>query len=729
MPPERVQYHPAPMRRLLLIAAASLAIAGTGYFVVRNLQPKQHVPEFVGTAMCASCHEAEHRAWQDSDHRHAMAIADADSVLGDFGDARFDHFGLQSRFFTQGGRYFVETDNAAGELETFPVAYTFGHYPLQQYLIEFPDGRLQALSISWDSRPADAGGQRWYHLYEEHIAHDDPLHWTGAFQNWNSRCASCHSTNLAKNYSADTDRYDTSWQEINVGCEACHGPGSAHVDWANGQHSLPDMGLVVDIRKVWEPEGGQRPIPQRDTTPLSAQLQACAGCHSLRTELQHPQVTRDYLDNHALSPLLDGRYFADGQAREEVYVTGSFLQSRMHSSHVSCTNCHEPHSARPRIEGNALCLTCHQPQIYQTEAHFFHKEDSAGAQCVNCHMPQQTYMGVDARRDHSFRVPDPLASLRHGAPNSCTQCHQDRTDQWAADFLTQRTGRTEPYYPHTALLDAARHGDAAVAESLLAYAGNAANPAILRATALLESARFAPPGQGDAITTSLASPDPLVRAGAVSALGNLAVQQRLARLQPLLADPVKSVRMAVAQQLSGLPLASAPPAIQGTLGALFDEYRQSLEYNADMPESLNSLALFHAAQGDIAAAEDTLLRARRVSPRYLPIMLNLADLHRARGRDDLGEALLDEAVAAYPDSGEASHMLGLLYVRTGRTTASVPLFEKATRLAPGNAQFALVHGLALVETGRRTEGVRVLEAAARRFPADAQIRQALAAHQ
>jgi cytochrome c553 len=77
----------------------------------------------------------------------------------------------------------------------------FGVYPLQQYLLPLDDGRLQALSIAWDSRPAEEGGQRWYHLYpDEAIAHDDPLHWTGPYQNWNTRCAECHSTDLHKNY-------------------------------------------------------------------------------------------------------------------------------------------------------------------------------------------------------------------------------------------------------------------------------------------------------------------------------------------------------------------------------------------------------------------------------------------------------------------------------------------------------------------------------------------------
>lgn len=718
-----------PKRRLLILAIASLVLATAVLITLWNVLRPLPPPAYVGTNQCGICHQSEYRNWQKSDHRHAMEHANGGSVLGDFSDDTFDYFGTRSRFFKRDGKFFVETDNAKGQLQTFQVAYTFGHYPLQQYLIAFPDGRLQALSVAWDSRPVAQGGQRWFDLYpDQPVTHDDPLHWTGAFQNWNSRCASCHSTNLVKNYSPDTDRYDTHWQEINVGCEACHGPGSHHVAWAQGKRSLPNKGLVTDVRKLWEPHDGVLPIPQRADTPLPGQLQVCAECHSRRSELQQPDVRHNFFDDFSLSPLLDGRYFADGQMREEVYVTGSFLQSRMHANHVTCTNCHEPHSGKLRAAGNQLCLQCHQAAKYQTEQHLLHKVESPGAQCVNCHMPQRTYMGVDVRRDHSIRVPDPVASVKYGVPNACGQCHTDKTDQWAADIIIKRTGRKHPYYPQTALLSAARKNDAAVAPALLAYANDSNQPAILRATALLESGRFPSTVQLAAVDNALRSPDPLVRAGAVAALANVDLEQRLEHLQPLLDDPSKSVRMAVAQQLAGLSLVSAPAQLRGPLGRLFDEYQQSLMYNADMPESLSNLALFQATQSGPSVAEKTLRKALQLAPRYLPAMLNLADVYRAEGRDYLGETLLRQAVADYPESADAHHMLGLLYVRTGRKAQSVALLEKASEIAPDNARYMLVYALSLIDTGQRTQGIEVLHAAARRFPNDAQIRQAVASY-
>ncbi len=714
-----------PSKRIVL-AVACLAVVGATIAGLLLRQQPLPAPEFVGTQVCASCHKEAFANWQQSHHQKAMAVADAQSVLGDFNNAVFDHSGIRSRFFTRDGQYFVETDNALGKLETFRIAYTFGFTPLQQYLIEFPDGRMQALSISWDSRTAVDGGQRWFHLYpDQEVTFENPLHWTGAFQNWNSRCAACHSTHVVRNYEPETNRYDTRWQEVNIGCEACHGPGSRHLAWAGGKASLPDKGLLNKVGKIWAPTAGQLPIPQHAAATMSGQLQVCAGCHSRRAELQQTDPQADYFDNYSLSPLLENLYFPDGQMQEEVYEAGSFLQSRMHQNHVSCTNCHEPHSNQLRVTGNGLCLQCHEPQKFQRKEHFFHEVGSQGGECVNCHMPQRTYMGVDTRRDHSFRIPDPVASVKFGVPNACTQCHANRDNQWAAAFLTQRTGRSEPWYPHAALLDAARRNLSTAAPDLLAYARDGTHPSLLRSIAALESGRFPSSQQLDAISATLQSTDPLIRMGAASALGSLAVSQRLSRLRSLLQDPVKAVRNVVARELIDLPLAQAPPEDRAALGKLFDEYQQTLLHNADMPESMSDLGLFHAAQGNPDAAEKALLQSRRLAPRYLPTMLNLADLYRARNRDDLGEPLLHEALKSWPESGDARHMLGLLYVRTGRTPQSVPLLRQAMQLAPANAQYALVYAVALVETGSLSQGIAVLETAARRFPEDASIRQAL----
>jgi predicted CXXCH cytochrome family protein len=685
--------------------------------------------EFTGSAACAACHAQAYGDWQRSHHRRAMERPTPRSVLGDFDGSRFVHSGVESRFSMRDGRYFVATEDAAGGRAEFQVAYTLGFYPLQQYLVEFPDGRLQALGVAWDSRPRAEGGQRWYHLFAgERIPHDDLLHWTGAFFNFNARCASCHVTDLAKNYSREANRYDTGWTEIGVGCEACHGPGSRHVAWARGGAPGGDDGLQRDLARAWSPVDGELRIPPQPAAGLGGQLDACFGCHARREELQPPDPAAGFLENYSLSPLFEGLYHADGQILDEVYEAGSFLQSRMHANQVSCTNCHDPHTDRVRLDGNGLCTQCHAAATFDAREHFFHAPGSAGAQCVDCHMPVTTYMGVDRRRDHSFRVPDPVASVALGVPNACTQCHAGEGARWAADFITSRNGRTAPRYAHAAPLAAARAGTASAAPALVALAQDPAQPPVLRGIALHESARFPSQAHLGAASAGLAARDPLVRASAAAALDFLDPLSRLQYLAPLLDDPVKSVRIAVARHMADLPPAQVPAAMRQSLARVRAELVATLLHNADMPEAMSELGMLHAAAGDLQAAGEALLHARALAPRYLPAMLNLADVFRAQGRDDRGEALLREAIAAYPESGDAHHALGLLYVRSRRMPEALPLLERASRLSPENPRYAFVHAVALVETGNRAAGIAVLEDAARRFPGDARLRDALRAY-
>ncbi len=188
---------------------------------------------YVASHACVECHPAEVQSWLGSHHDRAMEEVSEATVLGDFDGATFELAGVTSTFSRREGKYFVRTDGPDGALHDYEIAYTFGVEPLQQYLVAFPGGRYQALGIAWDSRPREQGGQRWIHLYPEDPPRPgSPLHWTGIDQTWNHMCAECHSTNLRKGYRADGARYETTWSEIDVACEACHGPGSEHVAWA-----------------------------------------------------------------------------------------------------------------------------------------------------------------------------------------------------------------------------------------------------------------------------------------------------------------------------------------------------------------------------------------------------------------------------------------------------------------------------------------------------------------
>jgi len=354
-----------------------------------------------------------------------MQLATETSVLGDFNNTTFTHFGVTSRFYKQGDKFFVKTDGPDGTLTDYEIFYTFGATPRQQYLMEFSGGRFQALGIAWDTRPQKEGEQRWFHLYpNEKIAHDDALHWTGQNQNWNYMCAECHSTNLQKKYSLATNHYETTWTNINVSCEACHGPGSHHVAWAGkkthptGKSQGTRKGLQIHFSpgtdKPWsfvsEKHAGKR-TPHVNT---QTQIEMCARCHSRRTSITKTlEHGKPLLDTHLISLLEQGLYHNDGQIQDEVYVYGSFIHSKMYQAGVTCSDCHDVHSLKLRETGNARCTRCHRSEPFDTETHHFHQDNSEGAQCVNCHMPSKTYMVVDPRRDHSMVFPA-RTYLSHG---------------------------------------------------------------------------------------------------------------------------------------------------------------------------------------------------------------------------------------------------------------------------------------------------------------------------
>ena len=453
---------------------------------------------FVGSETCASCHGGEAKLWHGSQHAHAMAHATKDTVLGDFNDASFDYFGVHSRFFRDGDKFMVETDGPDGKLAAFEVKYTFGLDPLQQYLVEFPDGRIQALSLSWDSRPKDQGGQRWFHLYpHEEIRHDDILHWTKLNQNWNFMCAECHSTGVRKNYDAAKDRFATRWTEISIGCEACHGQGSAHVAWAKDQKSWwpyksedPDKGLLVrfDERSgvTWGHDA-KTGFPVRSASPAGVrkEVETCGLCHARRGLVSEDWVPgRPLSDTHLVAALSQGLYQPDGQMLDEVYNYGSFKQSKMYAAGVTCSDCHDPHSAKLKLAGDKVCLQCHA-DTYASPTHNHHEGVTPAVGCVSCHMPERTFMVVDKRHDHSFRVPRPDLSDKLQTSNACTDCHKDKPASWAAAAIAGWFGpQRKGLQAYGEAFHAAWHDEPGAAVLLAAVAADANAPSFVRAGAL-----------------------------------------------------------------------------------------------------------------------------------------------------------------------------------------------------------------------------------------------------
>ena len=645
-----------------------------------------------------------------------MQHATADTVLGDFSGATYTRDGVTSSFFKRDGKFVIRTDGPDGKLADFEVKYTFGVEPQQQYLVELPGGRLQAVSVTWDTRPTEQGGQRWFRQYPgEKLDHRDELHWTQRSQNWNFMCADCHSTDVRKGHDEATDAYRTRYAEVSVGCESCHGPGSAHVA-ARGAG-----GLTVAFHErrgiTWTIDAATGNARRSAPRATDHEMETCARCHSRRSQFAEGWRAGDRLLDHFLPVTLrEGLYHPDGRQQDEVFIWGSFRQSKMHEAGVTCADCHDPHTQKMRLPGDATCAQCHAPARYAVVEHHRHGPDKEGSRCVDCHMPATTYMVNDPRRDHGFKVPRPDLTASTGSPDACGDCHGREGADWAAAALDRWHGTAWRARPSIApALHAARRGAPGAARGLQGLVDDPKQPAMVRATALELLARYPSPLADGALQRALGDKDDLTRHVAVTRLEALPAEARPALLVPRLTDRVRAVRMEAARLL--LPSAAQLDAsARSAFDAAVAEYEAALRHDLSRPEARLNLGNLLLQRGDATGAEASFKRAIETDPRFVPARVNLADLYRGQGREDEADRVLRDGLRAAPGAAALHEGLGLSLVRQGRKPAAIAEFAAAARAAPAEARYAYLHALALHDAGRRDEAMRVLADASRRVP-------------
>ena len=657
---------------------------------------------YVGASVCAECHQEAHAKWEDSHHYHAMELPSRQTVRADFNNSTFTHHGKVSRFHMIGDKYFVDTENQKGEIETFEVAYTFGWEPLQQYLVKFLDGRLQVLPTCWDVEK-----QEWYHLYgEERIAPEDPLFWTRPLQNWDHMCADCHSTNLHKEFDFSSQKFSTHYSEINVACEACHGPGREHVERAKsglGWAGVSEFALVdVNSTNV-------------------AQIESCAKCHARRSVVYPYHHAGQGFVDHFLPEVVQPwspqmqvpTYHVDGQIDDEVYVYGSYIQSKMFHEGVKCTDCHDAHTTKLHHYDNQLCTRCHVPDEknpagFDNPGHHFHEMGTAGASCVECHMPHKNYMVIDDRRDHSIRIPRPDLSVQFGQPNACNNCHSDKSFQWAADAIDRIKGPVRPKEArHPAAFHAYRNGLPGAEELLVKASTDDRAPAFTQTGALLALSSFISDASTAEAVRQLDSNHSVVRVAAIAKFDSLSSSLKLKHIIPLLDDSVRAVRTEAARVLSTESRDFLNASVQGRLAVVLEELKFRYTSNLDRPESHLSLGILCENLGEPREAEKHYRNAMVRDELFVPARLNLATLLSGQGRNEEAEKFLRESVHLQPTWGQIHYSLGLLLAEDrARLSEAIRSLERAAGFMPENPRVTYNLGIAYWQSQRVGDAVR-----------------------
>jgi len=710
--------------RIALISAVIILLSPMVYMLKsQTIEPilGEDPVQFVGSEKCKKCHEAAFNKWRGSHHDLAMDVAGEQSVLGNFDNASFtdpyNHF--TSRFYRRDGKFFVETEGPDGKPGEFEITYTFGAYPLQQYLVPFPGGRLQCLNIAWD-----VDKNAWYRLPPYDVkGPEDWLHWTKGGQTWNAMCGECHSTGLSKGYDPKHDTYRTTWAEIDVGCEACHGPGSKHVAWADkpplARRKAPDYDLTVRTR---------------DLDP-GEQIKLCAPCHSRRFQLgDNPHAEGELLDLMVPQLLGEGLYYPDGQILEEVYVYGSFVQSKMFHRGVRCSDCHDVHSLDRHKEKNDLCTQCHRAEVYDTPKHHFHKkvhmgQPSEGYLCVKCHMPGRTYMGIDHRLDHSLRVPRPDLSTELGIPNACSArgCHSDKPLSWNVEHYNKWYGESRK--PHYGTVIAAGRAHKREAETdLIRLAEDTLLPAIVRATALELLRAYPTEASHAALARALEDDDALIRYTAIRSLEYFNAETRLKRIAPKFYDPVKAIRVEAAMMLSALPEERLREDDRDAFQKELDDYRQAMLYNADLPAQRYNLGNLAVNLGDDQEAISFYKKAIAMDDGFYPAKVNLAMLYNRLGNKREAERLLRETAEQNPELHEVAYSLGLLLAELEHYQEAEIYLRRAASGMPDYSRAHYNHGQVLLILNSPKEGEFALKKAVSLEPQNPDFFVALANH-
>jgi len=621
--------------------------------------------QFLGDQKCKECHKDEFKDWQGSHHDKAMQIADSTTVLANFNDQTFVSQGVTSKFYRKGSDFYVNTEGPDGKNHDYKIVYTFGLTPLQQYIVLFPDGHYQCLRTAWDTVK-----NKWFDLYPDFkVLHSEWLHWSRGGLNWNNMCADCHSTNVRKNYQENNHSYNTQYALINVSCEACHGPGKQHVS---------------EVEALGEKYISSGSFQMTSDTAPKELVDQCARCHMRREQYSEAFNFEGTLLDHYYPQLLEERlYHADGQILDEVYVYGSFLQSKMYQNDVTCTNCHNPHSLELKFDGNKLCAQCHVPEKYDTPKHHFHPQNTESSKCINCHMTGKLYMGNDFRRDHSFRVPRPDLSLKYGSPNACTGCHKDKDDKWAWTNFKKLFGEVDSIHFSDKLAPGITHQpDGHI--GLIELMNDKNEPEIVRASATRLLSNYNIQNHIEEYIKMLDDDSPLVRGASIDALSMINTTDYINYFLPMLDDVKRTVRIKAFFGLGTVDETEIPLTYQESYQKVKKEFWTQINSNLDFVGTRLKKGDYFIKKGKLEEAISIYESALALDHVNNQIRVNLATLYYNNKQYEAAEKTYLEIIKQEPDYGASYYSLALLYGELNRVDDAIFQLEKAVKIIPDN---------------------------------------------
>ncbi|MGH9329999.1 MAG: HEAT repeat domain-containing protein [Vicinamibacterales bacterium] len=651
-------------------------LAGPGGAHLQTAANPNATSDYLGSESCKSCHEDQYASWKKSLHVQMTRPVEEARVLGDFRPGtRFEKYGRAYAMDTRDGRRFVKVGRGAASVkeEEFEVHYTLGARRFQGYLSRLPEGRIYVLPVFWH---VETG--QWIDFKEITplpIEGSDAAH--DFRQIWNVNCFNCHATNLAQNFDTATKTYRTSWTEMGIGCEACHGPGREH----------------SNAMRAWKAGESHRPSALKITSPRTAAprqiFDTCGYCHGNKTNYFAGFRAGDRYEDYALPFLISqpippedpqGDFWPDGRPNrfnrpQAITATGCFLKGD-----VTCTSCHVGHAARndhalklPVEQSNGLCTQCHSSfNGAKLAAHSRHKADSAGSRCVECHMSNVNWRLLTRRRDHTFAPPVPEMTASYGVPNACTTCHDDKTPEWAIKTMNawygedDRTRRGRVMQRADAMYRAGG-GDRAAIPALASVLSEPVQGVVVRASAADFIGRLGADGHlpldaANALLKATADREPMVRATAIRALGFAGERRAVPAITARLRDPARVVRLTAASALLGLGVATLDGQAGAALVRAQDEYAESLRAFPDSSEN-------HASLGW---------------------------LEMSRGRDADAERAIRTAIDLNPSDARARLLRGVFLARQNRLDDAIREWIEAKKLDPSNPRIDL-----LIEEARR----------------------------